>query len=62
MFREFVYLDMDRVQSIVAQLNEGLLTDIANGTQSIQASGTVGKRPKYSSHQRKAEDEGVGAT
>jgi hypothetical protein len=33
MFREFIYLDMNRVQSIIAQLQEGLLTDIASGNQ-----------------------------
>ena len=33
MFREFIYLDMDRVQSIGAQLNEGLLTDTTSGRQ-----------------------------
>lgn len=33
MFRDFIYLDVDRVQSIIAQLEEGLLTDIITGKQ-----------------------------
>ncbi len=41
MFREFIYLDMDRVQSIIAQLNEGLSTDTATGTQK-EVSGKAG--------------------
>lgn len=28
MFRDFIYLDTDRIQSIIAQLQEGLLTEI----------------------------------
>jgi hypothetical protein len=28
MFRDFVYLDLDRVQSILAQLEQGLLTGL----------------------------------
>jgi hypothetical protein len=30
-FRDFIYLDLDRVQSILAQLEEGLLTDMMEG-------------------------------
>lgn len=28
MYRDFIYMDSDRIQSIIAQLNEGLLTEI----------------------------------
>lgn len=31
MFRDFIYLDTDRIQSIIAQLQEGLLTEIITG-------------------------------
>jgi hypothetical protein len=30
-YRDFIYLDIDRVQSIIAQLEQGLLTDIITG-------------------------------
>lgn len=33
MYREFIYLDTDRVQSIIAQLEEGLLTQVISGKQ-----------------------------
>ncbi|MFB5165871.1 hypothetical protein V2P11_08635 [Parageobacillus toebii] len=33
MYRDFIYLDIDKIQSIIAQLNEGLLTEIMNGKQ-----------------------------
>jgi hypothetical protein len=32
-YRDFIYLDIDRVQSILAQLEEGLLTDIIAGKE-----------------------------
>lgn len=41
MFREFIYLDTDRVQSIIAQLQEGLLTEIMSGNQK-EISGRAG--------------------
>lgn len=31
MFREFIYLDIDRIQSIISQLQEGLLKEIMKG-------------------------------
>jgi hypothetical protein len=31
MFRDFIYLDIDRVQSILAQLQQGLLTEMMDG-------------------------------
>lgn len=31
MFRDFIYLDTDRVQSIIAQLQEGLLSEVIEG-------------------------------
>ena len=31
MFRDFIYLDTDRVQSIIAQLQEGLLNEVLEG-------------------------------
>jgi len=31
-FRDFVYLDINRVQSIIAQLGEGLLSEVVEGT------------------------------
>ncbi len=34
MYREFVYMDADRVQSVIAQLKEGLLTEIVAGKAS----------------------------
>jgi hypothetical protein len=30
-FRDFIYLDMERIQSIISQIQEGLLTDIMSG-------------------------------
>lgn len=30
-FRDFIYLDIDRVQSIIAQLQEGLLNEVMEG-------------------------------
>lgn len=33
MYREFVYMDADRVQSVIAQLKEGLLTQIVAGKE-----------------------------
>lgn len=41
MFREFIYLDTDRVQSIIAQLQKGLLTEIMSGNQK-EVSATAG--------------------
>ena len=40
-YRDFVYLDVDRVQSIIAQLEEGLLTElISGGSQGARATVT----------------------
>jgi hypothetical protein len=41
MYREFIYLDTDRIQSIIAQLQEGLLTEIMSGKQK-ELSGKAG--------------------
>lgn len=41
MFRDFIYLDIERVQSIIAQLQEGLLTEIVAG-KSKELSGRFG--------------------
>jgi hypothetical protein len=40
-FRDFIYLDIERVQSIIAQLQEGLLTEIVAG-ESKELSGKFG--------------------
>ena len=31
MFRDFIYLDINRVQSIIAQLQQGLLNEVMEG-------------------------------
>jgi hypothetical protein len=31
MFRDFIYMDIDRIQSIIAQLQEGLLNEVMEG-------------------------------
>lgn len=40
MFRDFIYLDINRVQSIIAQLQEGLLNEVLEGKTS-QTSGKM---------------------
>lgn len=40
MFRDFIYLDTERIQSIISQLQEGLLTQIMSGKTS-ELSGTA---------------------
>lgn len=40
MFRDFIYLDIDRVQSIIAQLQEGLLNEVLEG-KTEQTSGKM---------------------
>ena len=42
MYRDFIYLDIDRIQSIISQLQEGLLKDALRGT-TLEASGTTGQ-------------------
>ena len=41
MYRDFIYLDTDRIQSIISQLNEGLLTEIMSG-KNTEMSAKVG--------------------
>lgn len=44
MFRDFVYLDTERIQSIIAQLQHGLLNQVMEGTKeesSKRATGTL---------------------
>lgn len=41
MYREFVYMDTDRIQSIIAQLTEGVLTQVITG-KAQELTGTAG--------------------
>ncbi len=40
MYRDFIYLDTDRVQSIIAQLQEGLLDQVIEGKNEEVSAGT----------------------
>ncbi|MHB8181314.1 MAG: DUF6414 family protein [Acidithiobacillus ferrivorans] len=41
MFREFIYLDTDRIQSIISQLQEGLITEVLSG-KTAEMTGKLG--------------------
>ena len=38
-YRDFIYLDLDRVQSIIAQLRKGLLTELLEGKERAVSAG-----------------------
>jgi hypothetical protein len=49
MYRDFVYMDSDRIQSIIAQLNEGVLTQIMTG-KAKELTGKLGIAASVLSH------------